>query len=253
MDIFTGPGRCFLTHYKLAFASAVSYYSAHEEIPQTMKNPGHIPVWVIAGLFGSGKTTLLERWAAAAEGRRFVFIVNEFAAVDHDTSALAKLGAEIMAMPGGDIFGGWPVEVEGILRQIVEWEELPEHAEAPAVEGVVIESGGMANPRVFSKLLNETHLAAWFRVREVVTLVNACPLVRGTNNIPNMFQMLSLLPHVRAQVEAATAILLNKADLCSEFELRKVEARLRRINPGVEPLRCRHADAPGAGNLFVAK
>jgi len=209
-----------------------------------MKNAEYIPVWIIAGLFGSGKTTLLERWAAAAQGRRFIFIVNEFAAVDHDTSALAKLGAEIMAMPGGDIFGGWPVEIEGILRQIVEWEELPEHAEAPAVEGVVIESGGMADPRVFSKMLGATHLAAWFRVMGVYTLVNAKPLVRGMNNVPNMFQMLSLLPNVRAQVAAATTVLVNKADLCSEYELRKVEARVRRINSNVEPLRCQHADAP---------
>ncbi|MCL1888400.1 MAG: hypothetical protein FWF96_05975 [Kiritimatiellaeota bacterium] len=211
-----------------------------------MKNKETIPVWIVTGLLGSGKTTLLERWAAEVVGRRFIFIVNEFSAVDHDTSALAKHGAEIMAMPGGDIFGGWPVEVGDILRQIVAWEELPEHADEPAIEGVVIESGGMANPRGFSKLLGATHLAAWFSVAGVVTLVNAKPLVRGQHNIPNAFQIMSLFPSVRAQVEAATTVLLNKADLCTEFELCKVEARVRKINPSVELLRCQYADAPVA-------
>ena len=208
-----------------------------------LKNPSHIPVHIIAGLFGSGKTTLVERWAAETQGRRFIFVVNEFSAVDHDASALAKLGAEIFAMPGGDIFGGWPAEIEDILRQIVAWEELPEHAETPMVEGVVIEAGGMADPRVFAKMLGTTHLAAWFKVANIVTLVNAKPLVRGQHNIPNVFQVMSLLPNIRAQVKAATTILLNKTDLCSEFELRKVEARVRRLNPVVEPLRCRRADA----------
>ena len=37
-----------------------------------LKNPNHIPVHIIAGLFGSGKTTLVERWAAEVAGRRFI-------------------------------------------------------------------------------------------------------------------------------------------------------------------------------------
>ena len=199
-----------------------------------MKNPNHIPVWIISGLFGSGKTTLLERWAAEAAGRRFIFIVNEFAAVDVDTSTLAKHGAEIMAMPGGDIFGGWPAEIEEILRQIVTYEELPEFAETPAVEGIIIEAGGMADPRGLQKLLTSTHLAAWFNVAGVLTLVN-----------PNrLFLALSRLPTIRAQIESATWLLLNKTDLYEEFQLLKAEARLRKIRPDLIPLRCTHADAP---------
>ena len=210
-----------------------------------MKNPDHIPVHIVTGLFGSGKTTLIERWAAEVAGRRFIFIVNEFSAVDVDSSALAKHGAETFAMPGSDIFGGWPVEIEEVLRQIVAWEELSEHAEEPAVEGIVVESGGMADPRGFTRMLTQTHLAAWFKVARVVVLVNPTPLVRGQNNIPNKFQMMSFLPNVRAQVEAASVVLLNKVDLCSEFELGKVEARVRRINPDVEILRCQNAEHEG--------
>ena len=209
-----------------------------------MKNPDHIPVWIIAGLFGSGKTTLLERWAAEVAGRRFIFVVNEFAAVDVDSSTLAKHGAEIVAMPGSDIFGGWPEEIGDILRNIVAHEELPEHAEEPRVEGIVIESGGMADPRGLQKFLTTSHLAAWFKIAGVITLVNPVPLVRGQNNIPNVFQIMSLLPNVRAQVSSATTLLLNKTDLCTEFELLKIESRLRKLNPSLTPLRCTYANAP---------
>ena len=49
-----------------------------------------------------------------------------------------------------------------ILRQIVTYEELPEFAETPAVEGIIIEAGGMTDPRGLQKLLTNSHLAAWF-------------------------------------------------------------------------------------------
>ena len=201
-----------------------------------MKNPNHIPVWIISGLLNSGKTTLLERWAAEVAGRRFIFIVNEFAAVDVDTSTLAKHGLEIFAMPGSDIFGGWPAEIEDILRQIVTYEELPEFAEAPPVEGIVIEAGGMANPRGLQKLLTTTHLAAWFNVAGILTLVNPSRL----------FLALSYLPTIRAQIESANWLLLNKTDLYDELQLLKAEARLRKLRPDLSPLRCTHADAPVA-------
>lgn len=200
-----------------------------------MKNTGTIPVWVVAGLFGSGKTTLLRRMAQALNGRRFAFIVNELAAVDLDTGVLEKDGGETFAAPGGDLSGRWPPAVADILRQIVAYEELPEHAEAPRFEGVIIEAGGLADPRGMEGLLATAHLSAWFHVAGVVAVVRP----------GRLFRVLSYLPWVRAQIAAAQCILVNKTDLFDELSIASTEARLGRLRPDLRPVRCVRAEVPG--------
>jgi G3E family GTPase len=178
--------------------------------------------------------------AAAWRGRRVVFLVNDFAAVDVDTRRLAAESPNVVAIPGGSIFCRCLVtEFVARLRQVAEVFDRPE---AP-VEAVVVEASGMADPSVLDDLLAECGLARRFEVRSVTALVD-----------PGTFaKLLVTLPNVRRQVEAADRVVVNKCDLFGEAELARVEAAVRAIRPDVALVRAVRAavdlDAPAGAHV----
>ena len=60
-----------------------------------------IPVYLVVGFLGSGKTTLLKRLVHAVEDKNFIFVVNEFSAVDVDAAQIESEGAPAIAVAGG--------------------------------------------------------------------------------------------------------------------------------------------------------
>ena len=60
-----------------------------------------IPFTVIGGFLGAGKTTLLNRLLAAAAGRRFAVLVNDFGALDIDGRLVAAHGGDTVALANG--------------------------------------------------------------------------------------------------------------------------------------------------------
>jgi G3E family GTPase len=188
-----------------------------------------IPVILVTGFLGSGKTTFLRHLMQRQAGRRFVYLVNDFSAVDVDAQLLREASGDVLSIPGGSIFCRCLVtEFIGALRRIADGFDT---AEAP-VEGVVIEASGMANPRVAGELLQDTGLAARFRLAGVICLVDP----------GSLHKLLHTLPAVRAQIEAADLALVNKADLHDEATLARTEQALREIQPGLAIQRCTRAD-----------
>lgn len=180
-----------------------------------------IPLSLITGFLGTGKTTFLKRLARHWQGRQIVYLVNEFSARDMDAALLAEDAEDVVAIPGGSVFCRCLV-TEFIARL----EEIP--VRWPAVEGVVLEASGMANPLVIRDLLADTGLNRVYRLGRIVTLVEA-------GSFPKLYEM---LPNVCAQVEAADVVLLNKADCYTEDELAQTEALVRRLRPSVNLQRC---------------
>jgi G3E family GTPase len=63
-----------------------------------------IPIYLIVGFLGSGKTTLLKRLVNATEGLHYLYVINEFSAVDVDAGQIEKEGGVAIAVAGGSIF-----------------------------------------------------------------------------------------------------------------------------------------------------
>jgi G3E family GTPase len=189
-----------------------------------------VPVCLVTGFLGAGKTTLLKRLVAENRGRKWIYLVNEFSALDVDGAMVAEDNPDVVSIPGGSIFCkclvGEFIAQMGRIRD-----------GHPDAEGVVIEASGMADPRVMAAMLRETRLDAHFVLAQVVSIVEPRSFLRLIHTLPNIIH----------QVEASGLVLLNKCDLYAEEQLAATEQAVRRINPGVRLIRC----AKGAADFAL--
>ncbi len=186
-----------------------------------------IPLCLVAGFLGSGKTTLLRRIAAANRGRRLLFLVNEFSPADIDGRTLAADGLDVLVLPGGSIF------CRCLVAQFIgQLDAIAARAAAGPLDGVVIEASGMADPRVIARLLVETRLDARYALVRVIAVADPVRLLK----------LIRTLPAIRAQLEAADVVVLNKCDLAPPAVADEAEALARGLRPGAEVLRAVRAE-----------
>ena len=235
-----------------------------------------IPLSLVTGFLGSGKTTFLQQTARRLAGRRVVYLVNEFSALDVDGAVLGKFGPNVVSIPGGSIFckclvsdfilnlseiprrfgqkpppassaalgaaGGLYADASGPGPEMgatpsSRSKDLPMPVDVPrevgvpagsdAIEGVIIEASGIANPKVVADMLRETKLDAVYDLASIVSVAD-----------PGSFQkLLATLPNIRAQIEAADIVLLNKIDLFREEQVEATAAAIRQIHPDVRIIR----------------
>lgn len=188
-----------------------------------------IPICLITGFLGTGKTTLLKRIVAENRDRKWIYLVNEFSALDVDGAIVAEDNPDVVSIPGGSIF--CKCLVTEFIRQMTQI-----HWNHPDAEGVVIEASGMADPRVMADMLTETGLCNHFALADVVSIVEPRSFLRLIHTLPNIIH----------QVEAADLVLLNKCDLFDESALAATEQAVRGINADVPLVRCvkGNADLP---------
>jgi G3E family GTPase len=189
-----------------------------------------IPICLVTGFLGSGKTSFLKAITARHVDERIVYLVNEVSPLDVDGALLEELDEGLVAIPGGSIFCRCLV-TEFIARLT----EIPKRfgtVERPVV-GVVIESSGIADPRVIAQLLAETKLDGVYDLATVITVVDPASLPKLVHTLPN----------IAAQIEAADVVLLNKTDLFDDEEVAATEALVREINPDAEVIRTVRCEA----------
>jgi len=180
-----------------------------------------IPICLITGFLGTGKTTLLKRIVAENRDRKWIYLVNEFSALDVDGAIVSEENPDVVSIPGGSIFCKCLVtEFIGQMTKIYE--------QHPDAEGVVIEASGMADPRVIAVMLKETRLDQHFELANIVSIVEPRSFLRLIHTLPNIIH----------QVEAADTVLLNKCDLFDEAQLVETEQAVRNIKPDANLLRC---------------
>jgi len=184
-----------------------------------------IPICLITGFLGTGKTTLLKRIVAKNRDRKWIYLVNEFSALDVDGAIVSEENPDVVSIPGGSIFCKCLVtEFIGQMTRI--------HEQHPDAEGVVIEASGMADPRVISDMLKETGLDQHFELANIVSIVEPRSFLRLIHTLPNIVH----------QVEAADLVLLNKCDLFDEEQLAETERAVCGIKAGANLIRCVKGD-----------
>ena len=192
-----------------------------------------IPICLITGFLGTGKTTLLKRIVEENRDRKWVYLINEFSALDVDGAMVSEENPDVVSIPGGSIFCQCLVtEFIGQMTKI--------HEQHHDVEGVVIEASGMADPRVIADMLKETQLDQYFELANMVSIVE-----------PRSFRaLIHTLPNIIHQVEAADLVLLNKCDLFDEDKLVATEQAVRNIKAEANLVRCvkGEIDFPVFGN-----
>jgi G3E family GTPase len=184
---------------------------------------------LVTGFLGSGKTTLLKRLTERDPAKRYVFVVNDFAKADVDGALMQQTDSPVLSVAGGSIF--CICKVTDFIERLNEvWERFGQVD--PPIDGVIVEASGMADPRVARKLIRDAELDQRFELQSVIGVVEPTSLMK----------LLKTLPNIKAQIEAADLILVNKADLHDESAMTAAETELRNINPDARLIRTSHCD-----------
>ncbi|NQW53573.1 MAG: GTP-binding protein, partial [Rhodospirillales bacterium] len=178
--------------------------------PQTS---AQVPVTVLTGYLGAGKTTLLNRILSEQHGKKYAVIVNEFGELGIDNDLVVNADEEVFEMNNGCIC----CTVRGDLIRIIEG--LMKRKDK--FDGILVETTGLADPGpVAQTFFTDEDVKARTRLDAIVTVIDA----------KHFFGQLEQGAEAEQQVAFADVILLNKTDLVTPDELKKVEDRIRGIN-----------------------
>ncbi|MFI4934683.1 MAG: CobW family GTP-binding protein [Caulobacterales bacterium] len=185
------------------------------------------PVTVLTGYLGAGKTTLLNRILSEDHGKRYAVIVNEFGEIGIDNDLIVGADEEVFEMNNGcvccTVRGDLIRVVQGLMKR------------KGGFDGIVIETTGLADPGpVAQTFFVDEEVRAKAKLDSVTTVVDA----------KHIGLRLDDSREAAEQIAFADQIVLNKTDLVSEDELKRIEARLRRLNPLAPIHRAERAGVP---------
>jgi G3E family GTPase len=173
-----------------------------------------IPVTVLTGYLGAGKTTLLNRILTENHGKKYAVIVNEFGEIGIDNDLIVESDEEIYEMNNGCICctvrGDLIRVVEGLMRR------------PGRFDAIVVETTGLADPvPVAQTFFMDDDVRAKTQLDAVVALVDA-------KHLP---LRLKDSREAEDQLAFADVVLINKTDLVTPEEVKRIEDTVRVINP----------------------
>jgi G3E family GTPase len=174
-----------------------------------------VPVLLVAGAPGAGKSSLVARWLEEPGFANAAVVVNELGEASLDAHLVRAVVGHTHAVEGGCACCTARRALAGALAA------LGERSGAPHAERVVVELAGTAHPLpVLEDLASEPRLAGRFALHGVVTVVD------GEAGLATLEGS-----EAHAQVAAADALVISKAESLAPADGTRLAARLARINP----------------------
>ncbi|HMS03782.1 MAG TPA: GTP-binding protein, partial [Gemmatimonadaceae bacterium] len=187
-----------------------------------------LPVTVLSGFLGAGKTTVLRRLLREQTAHRVAVIVNDLSdlPVDAELVREAREGRHEIII---DLHGG---SLGGTLRAPFR-EALDTLAADESVTYLVIETSGGTHP---TALIAELEGHPGVQLDTFATIVDGLNLLRDHDGgrdllataAPDATSTRSLL---RAQIAAASLLLVAKADLLTRTQAERLVGALQQVNP----------------------
>ena len=199
-------------------------------MPETATLP--LPFMLLTGFLGSGKTTLLNRVLADPSMGDTAVLINEFGSVGLDHLLVASVTDDVVLLKSGCVCCSVGDDFGVALATLLERRRL---GDLPMFRRVILETSGIADPGpIEQRILADPTLSAQFRIRGVVTVVDA---LLGERNIERYLECAT-------QIAVADRLVLTKLDLATFDQRQALTRRLRLLNPSAQVLLSAAAGPP---------
>lgn len=178
-----------------------------------------LPVFIISGFLGAGKTTLLNHVLQTWKNLRLGVLVNDFGAINIDSKLIVNVKGETIELNNGCICCSIRDDLTAACLQLMQQPQPP--------EVLLIETSGISDPLQVANTFLNNEMETLFFLSAIFTVIDAEQFLLLDD------QATRLALH---QVMAADLVLLNKVDLVSNENLKKVQANIRALIPGTRIL-----------------
>ena len=183
-------------------------------------------LFVLTGFLGAGKTSFLQHVLEAFSDKKLAVIQNEFGKIGIDGSILQRQGIQIKEINRGSIFCS--------CLQLSFVEALAELAKSDA-EYLFVESSGLADPSNIRDILKSVEVLAGdvYDFQGVICLIDGLHFSKQVKDTET----------VDRQLKHCDVAIINKIDLISGEQYKKVISLVREVNPHCQVLSCAHGQA----------
>lgn len=183
-------------------------------------------LFVLTGFLGAGKTSFLQHVLEAFSDKKLAVIQNEFGKIGIDGSIIQRQGIHIKEINRGSIFCS--------CLQLSFVEALAELAKSDA-EYLFVESSGLADPSNIMDILESVKVLEGdvYDFQGVICLIDGLHFPKQVKDTET----------VDRQLKHCDVAIINKIDLISGEQYKKVISLVREVNPHCKVLSCAHGQA----------
>ena len=193
---------------------------------------------ILTGFLGAGKTTLLNRILTESHGLRVGVLVNDFGSINIDAELIVGVEANAISLSNGCVC----CQIRNdLVDSVVALLERPE-----AVEYILLEASGVADPAGIFATFNDPNLRDRIRLDGVTCVVDADQVFA----FPDHPELMDLKLR---QVGFADMLILNKIDLAGPEHVALVKAWLEAHFNRLRIVETNYCDVPSEILLGVGR
>lgn len=168
-------------------------------------------IYIVLGFLGSGKTTFLEQFVSSKSNEKNAILVNEYSENGVDDEILKKFSPELVN--GGSILCSCRSE-EFVQTMLEISKSNPDN--------IIIEASGITNPHNLYDLIDFIRNEANGKL-ELAGVITIC-------DATNIEKALLTVHLMKLQVAIADLLVINKIDLVSSKDLKRIQNTLSSLN-----------------------
>ena len=197
------------------------------------------PITLLCGYLGAGKTTLMNKVLTNQKGYKVAVIVNDIGEINVDESLIAK-GANItdtssiVGLQNGCICCTLKSDLVQQIENLIAQKRF---------DYILIEASGVCEPMPIAQAIEQIRSG---RLDNVVSVVDAKRLVDefsgGDTLLKKDMDEEDIESLLVQQIEFCSTLIINKKDLVTADEMKKVHAVVKALQPHVKVIEASHGD-----------